>query len=61
MLHSRQRSRRPRQSANLSSREDPYAPTAPDYAQRHDVFTSEIADIPGLVRVDIGAPAPKPD
>jgi len=61
MLRSRQRSRRPRQNANLSSRGAPYAPTAPDYAQRHEVFTSEVADIPGLLRVDIGAPAPKQD
>ena len=59
MLHSRQRPRRSQSSANLSSHEDPYSPTSRDYAERHQVHVSEVQDIPGLLRVDVGAPAPK--
>jgi hypothetical protein len=61
MLHSRQRPRRFQRSANVYSGEDPYAPASSGYAERHKVFISEVADIPGLVRVDIGGPAPKQD
>jgi hypothetical protein len=59
MLHSRHRPRRSQQSANVSSREDPYSPDSSAFAERHTVYVSEVQDIPGLVRVDIGAPVPK--
>ena len=59
MLHSRQRPRRSQQSANASPPEDPYSPSSPGYAERNRAFVSEVQDIPGLVRVDIGAAAPK--
>lgn len=59
MLHSRQRPRRPQRSASLTASEDPYSPSSPDYAARHRVFVSDVPDVPGLVRVDVGAPAPQ--
>lgn len=37
------------------AQEDPYAPTSPDYAERHQVTRYEI--LPGLFREDIGGPA----
>ncbi len=58
MLHSRQRLRSRQRSANVSAHEDPYSSTSRDYAERHMVYVSEVQDIPGLVRLDVGAPAP---
>ena len=57
MLHSRQRP--PRRSVRRATHEDPYSPTSRDYEERHKAHVSEMPDIPGLVRVDIGAPARK--
>lgn len=54
MLHSRQRPRARQSNANLSSREDPYAPNSAAYAERH---ASQVTELPGgLVRIDIGEP-----
>lgn len=59
MLHSRQRP--PRQSSRRATYEDPYSPASAHYAERHEVHETELTAIPGLVRVDVGAPAPKQD
>lgn len=59
MLHSRQRTRRAGRSLSAPAREDPHSPDSSGYAERNRLFTTTIADIPGLVRVDIGAPAPQ--
>ena len=61
MLHSRQRPRRSQLSAYASTREDPHSPDSPGFSERNRVFTGKVAGVPGLVRVDIGAPAPKQD
>jgi hypothetical protein len=59
MLHSRQRRRSSPRNPNLSSFADPYSPDSPGYSARNKVFATEVADVPGLVRFDMGAPAPK--
>lgn len=61
MLHSRQSPRRSQPSANVSSHVDPYGPDSADFAKRNEVFVSVVTGAPGLVRIDIGAPAPKQD
>lgn len=58
MLHSRQRPPR-RSNHNRVTYEDPYSPTSSHYAERHETHETTVPDIPGLVRVDVGAPPPK--
>jgi len=58
MLHSRQR-RPSRRSGPKVTYEDPYSPTSAAYAERHEAHETQLTGLPGLVRVDIGAPAPK--
>lgn len=56
MRHSR---RTPRASRNVTHA-DAYAPNSPAYAERHEAHEAEgIPSLPGLVRVDVGAPVPK--